>query len=255
MNHQFYLTLPSDSSGNIFPDNTTACFKTKLSDRIELEGQYEVGLAQLIYPRSWYNFNNKDRSLSITYQPNYNQDEGKHMPEMSVVFVSGQFANEKTMAMVLTDWIQLTNVILAWDPWERKMKLTIIRDEGVFNMSRALADMLGFDSAGPYRKGIFPANRTFDINANLRMIYVYSDIVSYSSVGDTKVPLLRVIDTQGSYGQMVSTTFTHPHYVPLARNDLETIDIHINQELGRSVPFEFGKAVVTLHFRRQNKLI
>jgi len=79
--------------------------------------------------------------------------------------------------------------------------------------------------------------------------------VSYSLVGDTKVPLLRVVDTQGTYGQMVSATFTHPHYVPVARSDLETIEINISNELGKPVPFEFGKLVVTLHFRRKNKLI
>ena len=68
MNH-FYLTLPSDSSKRYYPENTTACFKTKLSDRIDLDGEYEVGLAQLIYPRSWYNFNNRDKSLFVGYQP------------------------------------------------------------------------------------------------------------------------------------------------------------------------------------------
>jgi hypothetical protein len=103
MTHQFCLTLPSESCGNIFPDKTTACFKTKSSGGIEREGQYEVGLAQLIYLRSWYNFDDKNRSLLITYQPDYNDVDGKHMPEMkmSKVFVSGQFANEKTVAMVL----------------------------------------------------------------------------------------------------------------------------------------------------------
>lgn len=252
MNH-FHVTLPSDSSSEYFPENTTACFKTKLSDRIEFDGEYEVGLAQLIYPRSWYNFNNKDQTLSITFQSN--DDDGKPVPEMNMVFTSGQFANEKTMAMVLSEWIQMSNVNISWNSWHRKMKLTLFADLGAFYMSKALSNMLGFDSIGPYRKGSFTADHTFDINATMRMMYLYSDIVDYSLVGDTKAPLLRVIDTQGTYGDMISTTFTHPHYIPVARSDLETVQININNELGKPVPFEFGKAVVTLHFRRKNKLI
>ena len=138
----------------------------------------------------------------------------------------------------------------------KKIKLVITKKEGNFFMSRALADMLGFNSEGPYSSvGIHHADHVIDLDNNLRMLYVYSDIASFSLVGDTRVPLLRVVDTQGTYGQMVSATFTHPHYVPLAHSDFETIEINISNELGKPVPFEFGKSVVTLHFRRKNKLL
>jgi hypothetical protein len=106
-----------------------------------------------------------------------------------------------------------------------------------------------------YGFGEHVADRTFDLHSNLPMLYLYSDIVSYSFVGDTQAPLLRVVDAQGAYGQMVQMTFTHPHYVPLAQNSFESIEININDELGKVVPFEFGKAVVTLHFRRRNNLL
>ena len=58
MSHQFYITLPSDSSMKYYPDNTVAKFVTKLPEPIKLEGEYEVGLAEIIYPRTWYNINN-----------------------------------------------------------------------------------------------------------------------------------------------------------------------------------------------------
>ena len=249
MNH-FYLTLPSDSSSRYYPENTTACFKTKLSDRIDLDGEYEVGLAQLIYPRSWYNFNNHDKSLYIRFEPN----DGR--AEIVQVFSSSQFASEDKLVRILTDMIALPKLMFKWDSWVRKIQLIITGNNGNFYMSKSLADLLGFDSEGPYADiGVYYADRVIDLNVNLRMIYVYSDIASYSLVGDSKVPLLRVVDTQGDYGKMVSATFTHPHYVPLARNDMETIEINISNELGKPVPFEFGKSVVTLHFRRKNKLI
>jgi hypothetical protein len=59
MSH-FYITLPSDSSANYYPDNTIARFVTKLPERIRFEGEYEMGLAEIIYPHTWYNVDNED---------------------------------------------------------------------------------------------------------------------------------------------------------------------------------------------------
>ena len=45
-----YVVLPSNSSMEYFPDNTLANFKVKLARPLILEGQYEVGLVEIIYP-------------------------------------------------------------------------------------------------------------------------------------------------------------------------------------------------------------
>ena len=84
-------------------------------------------------------------------------------------------------------------------------------------------------------------------------MYVYCDIAAHTAVGDTKAPLLRVCNVTGKHGDIVRITYSHPHYVPLARRDFDTIEININNELGHSIPFEFGKSVVTLHFRRRHE--
>ena len=113
----------------------------------------------------------------------------------------------------------------------------------------------GFDSSGPYHGGLHTADQTFDVNVGCHLIYVYCDIASYTLIGNAKMPLLRVCSISGKYGEMVRTIFTHPHYVPVVRREIETIEININNELGRPMPFVFGKSVVTLHFRRRNKLL
>ena len=51
----FYLTLPSNSSMDYFPDNTMTRYTTKLPKRIQLEGDWEVGLAEIQYTRLWFN--------------------------------------------------------------------------------------------------------------------------------------------------------------------------------------------------------
>ena len=51
----FYLTLPSNSSMDYFPDNTLAKFITKLHAPLLLRDSWEVGLVEIIYPTSFYN--------------------------------------------------------------------------------------------------------------------------------------------------------------------------------------------------------
>jgi hypothetical protein len=250
----FYLTLPSDSSSKYYPENTTASFKTKLSDRLDLDGEWEVGLAQLIYPHSWYNFNNTDKRLFVSFNPNDGSKQTK------IEFQNGQFPDEISLFHFLNDSFKIPGCTFVWIPWERKVRLLITNKTGSFSISSELASLLGFESEGPYQVldgeyTKFKAKHTFDLHAGLRMLYVYTDIVSHTLVGDTKVPLLRVCVSEGKYGEMVAAMFTNPHYVPLARNDVDNIEININSELGKLVPFEFGKSVVTLHFRRKNRLI
>src|ERR1043165_1109963 len=50
----FYLYLPSNSSMGYYPENTLAHFKTKLHNTIELEGDWEIGLSEIHFPKTWY---------------------------------------------------------------------------------------------------------------------------------------------------------------------------------------------------------
>jgi hypothetical protein len=53
--NMFYLTLPSNSSMDYFPDNTLTHFTTRLPQMMDLDGSCEIGLAEIQYPHSWYN--------------------------------------------------------------------------------------------------------------------------------------------------------------------------------------------------------
>jgi len=49
------MTLPSNNSMDYYPENTAACYMTKLADTVELEGDWEVGLAEMSIPSAVYN--------------------------------------------------------------------------------------------------------------------------------------------------------------------------------------------------------
>ena len=85
------------------------------------------------------------------------------------------------------------------------------------------------------------------------LMYVYSDIVCPYLVGDVRTPLLRVVVPKGGHNEMISQTFNTLYYVPVARRDFDTIQIHINNELGSATTFSDGKSLAVLHFRRSHE--
>ena len=50
----FYLTLPSNSYMDYFPDNKLTHFSTRLPQMMDLDGSWEIGLSEIQYPHSWY---------------------------------------------------------------------------------------------------------------------------------------------------------------------------------------------------------
>ena len=74
------MTLPSNSSFAHFSNNTLSDYTTKLSQEIHLEGSWEVGIAEISYPRTWYNvserefwlkYEHKRRVVRVTMKPGF----------------------------------------------------------------------------------------------------------------------------------------------------------------------------------------
>ena len=68
MESEFYVTLPSNRSVQYFLDNKTSNFVTKLSRTLQLDGEWEVGLAEIVYPHTWCNIREGKNSVEI-YAP------------------------------------------------------------------------------------------------------------------------------------------------------------------------------------------
>src|SRR5437867_474299 len=60
---QFYLTLPSNSKET----NTAASFITTLPTQIQLDGNWECALCELVYPNTWYNVMPDDTQNMIQF--------------------------------------------------------------------------------------------------------------------------------------------------------------------------------------------
>ena len=255
----FYLTLPSNSSMDVYPNNTMANFKTKLPNRIELEGRWEVGIVEMQYPHSWYNLREEAGRVTITPQSPDNS-----INWTSAVIPPGYYNTIKVLLRrVETEIAKAMNmprkkpVSLQYDEISRKITAKVKNSRNVPQYSvtfdSVMQRMLGFNS-NPITRGSTEAPLPVDMDP-LHSIYVYCDLIEPRIVGDKMAQLLRVVPVEGRSGEMVTRIYENVHYTPLQRKSFETVEIDIRDSLGAKVPFERGTLNVTLHFRRRHHLL
>ena len=90
-----------------------------------------------------------------------------------------------------------------------------------------------------------------DLQRGFYSLLVYCDVVEHVVVGDVKAPLLRTVNIIGKEGLTVNRIFQTVQYFPVQRKQFSTIEIDLRDNTGRPVPFQRGKVIVTLHFRRK----
>ena len=112
-------------------------------------------------------------------------------------------------------------------------------------------------------KGPHEPEFAYDI-VRIHSLMIYSDLVEYSIVGDTKAPLLRCfpfisklkggdIITTGQY--MNYQTFSNLQFRPLLKNSFHSIQIDLRDTSGEKIPFvSVGITRVVLMFRKVSNI-
>ena len=104
----------------------------------------------------------------------------------------------------------------------------------------------------------FVVDYPFDFSAGKQLIFIYVNIIEYQYVGDTKAPLIRVIDLKqrlknGSPCEIEPTrriVFSNLEYKLLSKI-FQSIEIQLRTETGQLVPFAgTGKVISTLNFKK-----
>ena len=103
--------------------------------------------------------------------------------------------------------------------------------------------------------GDFPAN----LCAGKHFIFIYTKIIENQYVGETKAPLLRVVDSKQRLKNDIvyeleptyRIVFTNLDYKKLLTNTILSISIELRTETGQLVPFSgTGKVILTLQFKK-----
>ena len=131
-------------------------------------------------------------------------------------------------------------------------KVTVqIKNGFQFAAMKPLSVILGFGGKDVMLKKTTESPYVADLTA-VSTIYVYCDIVQPQIVGDTSAQLLKSIPAEGTFGDIITKTFTNIQYVPIQRKLFEDVEIFLRSDTGDPVPFERGKVVTTLHFRQHS---
>ena len=85
-------------------------------------------------------------------------------------------------------------------------------------------------------------------------MFVYSDIVEESLIGDSQGNILGFLPVQSKYGDQAYWSFNPPYYIPVRGKSITNITIKLAQDTGEPMPINEGKVICRLHFRRVSHL-
>jgi len=111
--------------------------------------------------------------------------------------------------------------------------------------------MLGFSCDRTYSgRDVHVAEHPVSLYENLRLVYVYCDLLEQVLVVDMKARLLRIMDrTSPEKSNVTHVTFNPVQYVPLQKKHFDTIEIKLATDGAEGVPFVAGKSILIIEFR------
>jgi len=239
-----YLTLPSNSSFDFFPDNVISNYRTRLTNPLRFSDmRYEIGLFDIQYPNTWYNLKGDSGYLMVEsdgrrevvkIQNGYYADARSLVDQINVAHGTAFNATEDLLSLH-----PITEKVTIWCPSETRVWF-----------SQTLVEMLGLGKDG-FDPGIWEGQYVVDTRRGFYAIYVYCDAIQPRVVGDTLSPLLQVLPIKGKHGDIIWLSYANVQYHPVKCTDISDIHIDIRTDSGENVAFERGKVVATLALRRK----
>ena len=241
----FYVTLPSDSSMNYFPENKISHFITRLPTPIELKGSWEIAITEFLYPHTWMTINPKNNLIGFDLGDG--KLIGRHIP-------TGYYDSIPDLLKAISIPDHQNKISFHYSKISKRVRVKV-KNKAKVILQDGLAQVLGFEPrviAAPTDSEVsVESPYVADVNAPYDVLFLYSDIVEPQIVGDVLAPLLRIIKVTGQDGEVVLNKFDRPHYLPVSRKMIDTLEIVIRTRTGDLTPFERGRSYVKLHFRQK----
>ena len=244
----FTTELVSNASGELFPSKTLSSFTNFLPEQVNLEGQWEVAISEISYPSIYQNktegkFKFFDEKLSKS-RSTYNLEPGLYtsitdiVEAMNMLIQERNNHNETSITVKVSRKTQKVVILLAND------------SSGLAFCSSVLGHIFGNNVGNEFGvlmmgKGPHEPEFAYDI-VRIHSLVIYSDLVEYNIVGDTKAPLLRcspfISKLKGgdniTIGQYMNyQTFSILQFRPLLKNFFHSIHIDLRDPSGEKIPF------------------
>lgn len=244
-NEQFTIVLPSNASMDIYPDNKLSHFKVRLPQRIELTSDWVCGLSEISFTKSWYNMPSGENVTISNYPldnelPTIEIDGGNYDKTEDLI----NHINSKIQSIWSDCLFEIPELMVdAKGLLNFKKPGMIDENTGIqLKFSNYLTEVLGVEQKRP-----------INIHQKYTSVFVYCSIIDQVIIGHTRGPLLRVVNAHPElpFGRHITQTFEEPYYMQLSSKTFDEIEIYIRNDSGEAPHFNFGRVVVSLHFKRQ----
>ena len=260
----FTIELVSNASGKLFPNNRLSSFTNFLPEQVNLEGQCQVAISEISYPSMYQHitegkFKFFDEKLSKSTS-NYNIEPGLYTYITDIVEAMNTLIQERNNH-------NETCITVKVSRRAQKVVIMLANETSAF-YSTDLGHIFGNNVGNEFGvlmigKGPHESEFAYDIVCILSLM-IYSDLVEYNIVGDTKTPLLPCfhfisklmgggIITLGQY--MNYQTFKNLQFRPLLKNSFHSIHIDLRDPTGEKIPFvAVGITHLVLMFRKVSNI-
>jgi hypothetical protein len=251
MRDSFFVTLNSDNS-EYYKLNRAARFQVHLGQMHELEGAWEVALAELRIPTTLRNF--RDTTIVskvavdlidapsylkvVDYMPAENYVNVKDLiDDLNKKFAGRmKFSVDKDGKVVIEQHESAKSLVHYYFPDHLKDILGLERHE-IIGMHNIVL-------------GKYPVNLNKGIVGSLS---VHANIIEHQIMDHTHTNIMRNISTSAhnyKFGYDKIYTFEKLFYMPVVNHRMETLEIHISDGKGMEAPFNHGTSTAVLRFRR-----
>ena len=247
---------------DLYPGNKVSQWKTKLSEFVELQDKWEVGLLEVSFPGKVHNIYGNCFYFTV----------GGLNPVIvgmlaagtydSIHSVIGKIQRAYIVAAEASGYPSDAVVLIWYANRYRRVKILFIKyaNAGIWlYLSDDLATMLSFEpkqhywyrSANNY-KAIY-AKRPVLLTTGTTSVFVYCDLLEHVMIRNVKALLLHTVNRKTAISRVDDkvehTAFNLAQYVPLQKKSFDTIDILLATDYGEPhygepLPFVPGKALV-----------
>ena len=279
--NNFYVTLPSNASSNLFLTNSKSSYRVALPQQIHLKDgeDWEVGLHHIVYPLSWFDVPGgcQHSHVLVRRSDDFNRftlPEGKYRTALDVTEGILQCLNNddspsKPKITVDEEWNVTLNSLeeeimftvstaraLGWITDQHTVKPGIRLNKEI---SLIPIDKFGHDWCviPPQTSITFPGLFAIPFSLSLcpckqTLLQVQTNLVEPWQVGDKRLPLLHEMVPNGTFRETVLEEKEHVVYLPLRTKIFQTVEIYLTGGCGQRLSFLDGIVNVVLHFRRRS---
>lgn len=253
----FYITLISNSSLEIYPHNKASTFIVQLPHKIVLNDAWVVGLAEIQYPYNFFNVSEKNNTLT------YKNESGIVKRNIEIGFYKSVSEIVDAIRNVTKDFGEW----IVFDPSTNRVKIDS-KEVGRNEIQSSPIRSIKFHGLLALQLGFAPDTNilNYEISPYVGNVYLgipdrmflYCDLIEPQLIGYDSTQVLKIVNTTEKevyFGTSCHRAFQKIHYVPLLKKDFDKVEIDLRDITGQYIPFRHGISSIKLHFKEIEKNI